>query len=119
MNTEVNPKNLGAQSNGEGYAGKMSYVAMGTDITLNRFSIYLSENNTLPKGRLTLRDTTNIGTGMLFLGILMMIWSLFRYENMYKQIANHEFKRPNRITMVGTSLLVVAGGLSALWLIFA
>ena len=95
----------------------VSFISFG--ITLNRFSVFLEQQGTLAPGkgaREMLRDTGNVGAGMVVLGLAIVIWSLYRYWHVNCDIASGNF-RPLRNAVIAYTVFVLAlGGLSAVWL---
>src|SRR5688572_21812985 len=55
----------------------ISLVVFG--ISLNQFSQFMQDQNRLGVGRLLLRNTEFAGAGMVILGVVVSLWSLFRY----------------------------------------
>src|SRR5262252_9428474 len=57
-------------------------------ITLNRFSLYLQQSNRLtPDAHFgVLRDSADVGTGMVVLGMIMMVGAAVRYGVTAKRI---------------------------------
>ena len=95
----------------------LSLLSFG--ITLNRFSVFLEQQGTLPPGsgaHKMLRDTGNVGSGMVMLGLAVVLWSLYRYWHVNRDIVASNF-RPMTTAVVAYTILVIAlGGLSAVWL---
>jgi putative membrane protein len=91
---------------------------MGFGITLNRFSIYLLDNRELsPEStRFLLRNTENIGTGMVALGLALMVWSLHRFWRVSEDIEHARYVARYRPVMILTIAMILLGGISALWL---
>ncbi len=96
---------------------RTSVSLIGFGITINRFSIYLIQQGQAPKGaHLMLRDTSNAGLGMVVLGLLLLLWSVYRYWRVGKDIeAGHYIPRQRGTFMASVGLLLL-GGLTALWL---
>src|SRR5262245_37340540 len=94
----------------------MSLISFG--ITLNRFSIYLIQNHQLSPepARFHLRNTENVGLGMVMLGVALMIWSLYRYWLVSEDIERARPVSRHRAVMVLTPGLILLGGVSAAWL---
>ena len=95
----------------------ISLISFG--ITLNRFSVFLQQQGTLTPGEGTrhmLRDAGNVGIGMVMLGLALVLWSLYRYWHVNRDILGADF-RPLKGSVVAYTLLVILlGGLSAVWL---
>jgi putative membrane protein len=89
---------------------------MSFGITLNRFAIFLMQSrpaDTDPAitGPLLLRvhSTEQIGLGMVILGVLLLVWSLFRYRKVNKHILEERLK-PSRFSTVFVTLSVILLG---------
>lgn len=90
---------------------------IGFGITLNRFSIYLQQNDRLTTHHTgLLRDTGNVGLGMVVIGLGLLVWSLYRFWAVSKDIEQNRFVPHYKTTMVISLGLLLAGGLSAVWL---
>ncbi len=90
---------------------------IGFGITINRFSIYLIQQGQAPKGAgLMLRDTSNAGLGMVVLGLLLLLWSVYRYWRVGTDIEGGHYIPRQRGTLVASVGLLLLGGLTALWL---
>jgi len=97
----------------------VSLISFG--ITLNRFSVFLQQQGTLTPGQGThemLRDTGNVGSGMVMLGLAVVVWSLYRYWRVNRDIVAGNF-RMGFAVIVYTLLVILLGGLSAVWLFTA
>lgn len=91
---------------------------IGFGITINRFSIFLQQQGKLgtdASGPM-LRSSENAGAGMVIIGLLLVLWSLYRYWHVGQDIVNGRFRPLNRAVIVYTMLLIVAGGGTAVWL---
>ena len=98
----------------------ISLISFG--ITLNRFAVFLEQQGTLKPGEGTghlLRNTENVGGGMVVLGLVLIVWSLYRYWHVNRDIVRATFRPLNRAVYTLTVLLFLLGGLSAVWLLFA
>ena len=90
---------------------------IGFGITINRFSIYLIQQKEVPKGAgLMLRDTGNAGLGMVILGLLLLVWSIYRYWRVEQDIERGQYVPHRRGTLVASIGMLLLGGLTALWL---
>src|SRR5688572_19725656 len=90
---------------------------IGFGITINRFSIYLIQQKQAPKGtHLMLRDTSNAGLGMVVLGLLLLVWSIYRYWRVEQDIERGQYVPHRRGTLVTSIGMLLLGGLTALWL---
>jgi putative membrane protein len=91
---------------------------IGFGITLNRFSSYLLQNGALSPEptRFVLRNTENVGGGMVALGIAVMIWSLHRFWRVSEDIERARYVPRYRPVLLLTAGMVALGGVSAVWL---
>ena len=88
-------------------------------ITLNRFSVFLQQQGTLAAGEGTrhmLRDAGNVGVGMVVMGLLLVLWSLYRYWHVNRDILGGNYHPLKGSVLVYTLLVIFLGGLSAVWL---
>jgi putative membrane protein len=95
----------------------VSLISFG--ITLNRFAVFLEQQGTLVPGQGThamLHDTSNIGYGMVILGLAVVLWSFYRYWHVNRDIARGNFRPLSRSVIAYTVLLLLLGGSSAVWL---
>ena len=95
----------------------VSLISFG--ITLNRFSIYLRENRGLSPEttHLLLRNTENVGTGLVVLGLALTVWSLHRFWRVSEDIERGRYVPRYRAVLILTLGLMFLGGFSALWLL--
>ncbi|MGE0634596.1 MAG: YidH family protein [Pseudobdellovibrionaceae bacterium] len=96
---------------------RTSLSLMTFGITVNRFSIYLQENNRVPKARLSLEDAEYTGIGMLLLGIVLLVISVFRYKRIQCDITEQIFSPPNKVVAILTAVIVTFAILGAVRLI--
>ncbi|MCC8361537.1 DUF202 domain-containing protein [Lysobacter sp. A6] len=91
---------------------------IGFGITLNRFSEFLVQNDAMKVGAAgpMLRDTGNVGTGMVILGIALAVWSLYRYKRVNHDIKAASFRPMDRAITTLTLLFLLIGGITAVWL---
>lgn len=91
---------------------------IGFGITLNRFSMYLLQNRDLSPDstRWGLRNTENVGVGMVLLGIVVMAYSLYRFWRVSQDIEGAQYVQRYRPVLALTMGLLALGGVSALWL---
>lgn len=70
----------------------LSLLSFG--ITINRFSIYLMESSEHEHrlGISALQDAESMGIGMVLLGLLLLIWSLYRYRKVTRLITKMNFE---------------------------
>lgn len=93
---------------------------IGFGITLNRFSEFLQQHKTLAVGApsLLLRNTSNVGAGMVLLGLMLGVWALYRYWHVKHDIEAAVFRPMDRAVFMITLLFLMLGGVTAAWLIF-
>jgi len=90
---------------------------IGFGITLNRFSIYLQQNELMtPQAAGMWRDTGNVGKGMVLIGLLVLLWSAYRFWATSRDIQHDRFVPRYHAVFAISLCLLLAGGLSALWL---
>ncbi len=91
---------------------------VGFGITLNRFSMYLVQQKELAEhhSRHFLRDAGNAGLGMVALGLLMLMWSIYRYWAVGRDIERGQYVSHQRGTIAASIGLLVLGGVTAVWL---
>lgn len=90
---------------------------IGFGITLNRFSIYLQQNELLtPRHSGLLHDTGNVGIGMVVVGLLLLVWSLYRFWAVSHDIEQDRYVPRYRMVLGISLALLLLGGASALWL---
>lgn len=98
---------------------RTSLAMLSFGITLNRFSLFLQENRTaLPKGHRFLIQTEYVGLGIICLGILILAWSLYHYNEVEKAISSDSYKSPRLPIRIFTWAIFILGGLSTLWIMF-
>ena len=91
---------------------------IGFGITLNRFSVFLQQGDKLQVGARfgALRDTANVGLGMVVLGLVLACWSLYRYKHVNTDIRNARFRPMDRAVVTLTLVFLLVGGVTAAWL---
>ena len=95
----------------------ISLISFG--VTLNRFSLFLIQSNEMPrfKGRSLLYDTTNIGIGMVVIGCIMLLWSIFHFVKTANAIDNLNFKPSKWSILIFSGIIVVIGTFATAWMI--
>lgn len=91
---------------------------IGFGITINRFSIFLREKGILgaSTNEPMFRSTEYTGAGMVVIGLLLLVWSLYRYWHVNQDIAKGQFRPLHRAIVMLTVLLLLAGGATTAWL---
>lgn len=97
---------------------RTSISLIGFGITINRFSIFLQEHKMLATNETgpLLRSTENAGSGMVIVGLVLIVWSLYRYWHVNHDIETARFRPLHRAVIMLTVLLVLGGGFTAAWL---
>lgn len=93
----------------------ISLVSLG--ITVNRFSVYLIDSGDADRRPVgILRDTKQIGLGMVLYGFLLMVLALHRYLRVDRAIDRLDYK-PQRFLVEGLTLSsLFVGALSIIWM---
>ncbi len=90
---------------------------VGFGITLNRFAIYLIQQGKTPETtHRMLRDAGHAGIGMVVLGLLLLLWSIYRYWRVGEDIERGQYIARQKGTLVASFGLLALGGLTAVWL---
>lgn len=92
---------------------------IGFGITINRFSIYLQQQEKLAMDATgpALRSAEHAGTGMLVIGLALIVWSLYRYWHVNQDIERGQFRPLHRAVIMLTVLLIVSGVSTTIWLL--
>ncbi|MNJ96860.1 hypothetical protein D3C87_145940 [compost metagenome] len=95
----------------------LSLISFG--VTLNRFSLFLLQNDMMTRhgGRVFLRDTKNVGIGMVVLGSVLLIWSSAHFLKTAKSIDALEFVPSRWSVLFFTFAVILIGALSTAWMI--
>jgi putative membrane protein len=96
---------------------RTSLALLSFGITLNRFSRALSEkSNDFDHG--SLKDTEGVGLGMVLMGIVILIWGLYRYEKNAKGIENGTYTTPRwGMVLLTLAILVIGAAMSVLMIL--
>lgn len=102
----------------------LSYVTMAIalislGITINRFSIYLLQNGKIESDRGPidlLRNTSQLGLGMVLFGFALMVFALHRYLRVERAIDRDIFRSQRRFIEGITLMTLFGGALSIIWL---
>lgn len=94
----------------------VSFISLG--ITLNRFSVYLLQSGSNGPGEsgALLHDAKNVGIGLVALGSLLLIWSVFQFLRRIKEIETSKFKPAKWSILFFTFAVIALGVLSTIWL---
>jgi len=104
---------------------RTSVALISFGVTINRFSLYLMEvrpavtrDQPAPAGapRLLLNDTEHVGMGMVFAGLVLLIWSAIRYSRIRAQIQRDTFTSDPLTVWFLTAGVLVLGVWAVLWL---
>jgi putative membrane protein len=91
---------------------------IGFGITINRFSVFLQEHGKLASDQTgpLLRSSEHAGAGMVGIGLVLIMWSLYRYWHVNQDIEKARFRPLHRAVVMLTVLLILAGGTTTVWL---
>ncbi|WP_413586646.1 YidH family protein [Bdellovibrio sp. HCB274] len=94
----------------------ISLVSLG--ITMNRFSWFLMDNKSMTRygGHTFLNDAKNVGLGMVILGSILLVWSLFRYRQTFASIKTGIYHPSTKTITTFTLGLILTGVISIIWL---
>lgn len=87
-------------------------------ITINRFSLYLLQQQVLPEFKEggILRDAERIGFGMVVFGVLLAALAAFRYVKVDHAIEQGEFRPHRAVPLIVAVAVVITGVFSVFWL---
>jgi uncharacterized membrane protein YidH (DUF202 family) len=88
-------------------------------VTVNRLALYLKAVEKAKNGHNTqffFLNTASFGVVMVALGITLMVWSMVRYRQIYEDINNSTFRKPFRYIVLLTSLIILLGLATLLWM---
>ena len=94
----------------------ISLVVFG--ISLNQFSQVLLAQNRIGVGgaRLLLRNTEFAGAGMVILGVLVALWSLYRYWMVRRAIRLGQYRPFDAAVAILSLLLIIPAAATAFWI---
>ena len=95
---------------------RTSISLMTFGVTLNKFSLWLLQHESAPASARPLRDASNVGWGMVVVGLALLAWSLYRFWQVSRDIDRGVFVARYRAVFVVSLVLLLIGGASALWL---
>ena len=93
----------------------IAFISFG--LTLNRFSLYLIENNMNYKGKPFLNDTKNVGIGMVILGTLLLLWAISHFLKTAKEIDALAIAPAKWSLLFFAILVVLMGAATTFWMI--
>lgn len=98
---------------------RTSIAVMTLGVAINRFSLFLMEiHQVVPEVRtMANRHVEKLGIGLVVLGMALMCGAIWHYMRVGRAIDDDTY-RPARLTMIVTSIAVVAMGGGALILLF-
>lgn len=94
---------------------RTAIALIGFGITLNRFVIYLVENDRFSRNS-SLQNTKWVGFGMVVLGIALLIWSIYRHQRTARDIERHEYHSDWKAVRAATVIFLVLCTLTTIWL---
>lgn len=101
----------------------LSYLRTGIalisfGVTLNRFSLFLIENRDTYRlrGRSLLHDTERAGIGMVMLGCILLIWSVFHFIKTAKSINNLTFRPAKWSIIAFSTIIIIMGTYATVWM---
>jgi len=125
-NTDLSIKRTGLADLRSHLANERTHLAylrtcislIGFGITINRFSIFLMEKGVLGASTRepVFRSTEHAGAGMVVIGLVLLVWSLYRYWHVNQDITRARFRPLHRAIILMTVLLLLAGGATTAWL---
>lgn len=93
---------------------RTAVALMSFGITLNRFALFLVQDR--DSGGLTtaqiarrVESTEHVGIGMVVVGIVLLIWSLFRYHHVNHHILVARLK-PSRVSVIALTVTIILTG---------
>ena len=92
---------------------------MSFGIAINRFSMYLEQSHDTPNGpRLggKLVSSEELGIGMVFLGLALLVWAAIHYDMVLRRIEEQDFRARPRPIYILTALVLISGISSVVWL---
>lgn len=96
---------------------RTSLSLMSFGITVNRFSIYLSENKLTTIHHGMLFQTEIVGLGMVLVGVVILIWALYRYRKVNEELLNNKYTLPTTAISLLTMAILILGGVASIWLL--
>jgi inner membrane protein YidH len=98
---------------------RTSFSLISLGITVNRFSLYLMQQDAMPstsrRGHL-LAGTEQVGLGMVLFGFAVMSLALYRYHTVEKEIDRDDYRPNRKMVELITLAALVGGAVSIVWL---
>jgi putative membrane protein len=90
--------------------------------TLNRFAIFIAQNRDTAASPAEViqrvESTEHTGIGMVILGVVLLLWSLFRYRRVNQHILIERLK-PSRFSVVALTFgIILLGAATTIYLMF-
>jgi putative membrane protein len=97
---------------------RTSIALVSFGVTLNRFSLYLTQQNKTPasSSRWALADVAHVGISMVVLGLVLLLYAAFRYEQVGREIERQTYHPHRRAILVITIAIILLAGGSLLFL---
>jgi putative membrane protein len=92
---------------------------MSFGIAINRFSMYLEQSNGTPSGERLggkLVSSEQLGIGMVFLGLVLLVWAAIHYDMVLRRIDEQDFRARPRPIYILSVLVFIFGASSVVWL---
>ncbi|HME80941.1 MAG TPA: DUF202 domain-containing protein [Candidatus Eremiobacteraceae bacterium] len=92
----------------------LSLISLG--ISVNRFSLYLIEKNVISMATTTghtLRSAEQLGTGMVLIGILVLIWGTVHFGLTYRGIEQQNYRPGQGHVWILSGIILMASLLGA------
>ncbi len=92
----------------------VAFLSLG--VTLNRFSLFLIGSNVTHNGRPFLHDTKNVGIGMVILGTLLLLWSMYHFLKTAKEIDSLSFIPSKWALLIFTLIIILLGAFTTFYM---
>ncbi len=96
----------------------ISLITFG--ITINRFSIYLTQSKMLPTERalprLDLIGVGRVGFGMVVFGLILLVWAAIHSSHVSRGIDDGTYRPSQKSAWIITAGVLLGGGVSLLWI---
>jgi putative membrane protein len=98
---------------------RTAIALIGFGVTTNRFSVFLIQSKEISINesmRWNLLTVERAGLGMVIFGMIVVIWAVFHYSRIRRQIERGDFQPDLRVIWTIAVVIVAGGGFSLLWL---